>query len=151
MGLTTPGTKFPSLVDLANHKVAEWYVVYFDRERPLIFPQRWLKKGFKHIELCRRVSIGPGPQDAVWLLLLPTSEMLQVELWLNSDPPWKRYPGLPVQKVTTVRPYFWMRSRWEIGPFSCVEAAKSALGIRAFWVRTPYQLYRYIKQRGGVV
>lgn len=140
-----------SLIDLANCKTAEWWVVYFDRDPPEIFPQRWLKRGFRHIELCQRVSLGTRPDEAVWLLLMPTSEMLQVALQVDPRPPWHRYPGLAVQKVTTVRPYYWLRSRFELGPQSCVEVAKAALGIRSFWVRTPYQLYKYIRKRNGIV
>lgn len=30
---------------------------------------------------------------------------------------------------------------------TCVGMAKAVLGIRAFWVTTPYQLYRYIERR----
>lgn len=37
------------------------------------------------------------------------------------------------------------------GPFmmagTCVGLVKAWLGVRAFWVITPYQLYRYLKRR----
>ena len=32
--------------------------------------------------------------------------------------------------------------------FNCVEVVKSLLGIRAFWIWTPYQLYKYLKEGG---
>ena len=32
--------------------------------------------------------------------------------------------------------------------FNCVEVTKALLGIRRFWVFTPYQLYRYLHVTG---
>lgn len=31
--------------------------------------------------------------------------------------------------------------------FTCVEAVKRVLGLRAWWVFTPWQLYRYLKDK----
>jgi hypothetical protein len=37
-------------------------------------------------------------------------------------------------------------------PFlSCVEIAKHALGVRAWWILTPFQLYRHLRARGAQV
>lgn len=33
------------------------------------------------------------------------------------------------------------------GPHSCVTAIKRLLSIRAWWVQTPWQLYRYLEDR----
>lgn len=36
------------------------------------------------------------------------------------------------------------------GPLTCVNVIKHLLGIRAFWVNTPEQLYDYLKKREAV-
>jgi len=130
--------------------VCEWYVVFHRR-----YWTRWffrgLKKGFQHVELARPIRIGPEIGDVVWLHMLPAFEMLDAELAFDSRPPWVRCPESTVQKVTAMRPKGKVRSWFHIGPITCVEAVKWALGIRSFWLRTPWQLYRYIQRRGGVV
>tara|TARA_R110000765_G_scaffold35457_2_gene79833 strand:+ start:2046 stop:2468 length:423 start_codon:yes stop_codon:yes gene_type:complete len=40
-----------------------------------------------------------------------------------------------------------MRTPMLFAPFTCVEVAKSVLGIRAWWVWTPWQLFNYIKDK----
>lgn len=34
-------------------------------------------------------------------------------------------------------------------PATCVSVVKGVLGIRAWWVLTPYQLYKYLLKHGG--
>lgn len=131
-------------------KVREWYVVYHNRESGHWF-FKYLKPGFRHIELTRPEYFGPGPADCVWLNLLPSYEMLDAEISTDPRAPWMKCPESTVQKVTTIAPLGKIRSRWDMGPPTCVEVAKIALGIRAFWVRTPEQLYHYISARGGII
>jgi len=139
-----------SLLDTEGLKVREWYVVYHHREAYYWFT-RLLKPGYRHVELVRPLQFGPGVSDVVWHHLLPMFEMLDVELSTDPRPPWIRCPSSIVQKVTVARPLLSVRSWFDIGPTTCVEVVKMALGIRAFWVRTPWQLFRYIKKRNGVL
>jgi hypothetical protein len=139
-----------SLLDVAGMKVSEWYVVYHDRA-PYRWFFRYLKPGFRHVELARPIYYGPGVNDVAWLFLLPMFEMLDVQLSTDPTPPWVRCPKSTVQKVTAMRPLGQVRDWFQVGPSTCVEAAKWALGIRAFWLRTPHQLYKYIHKRNGVV
>lgn len=41
-------------------------------------------------------------------------------------------------------PYVWR------GPLTCVTVVKQILGVHAWWIQTPRQLYRFLLQRGGV-
>ena len=143
-------TKQISLLDTVGAKTREWYVLYHDRV-PFFRFTKYLKPGFRHVELAKPIQIGPGIDDVLWLHLLPTFEMLDVELSFDPTPPWVRCPQSVIQRVTATRPYYRVRQWFHIGPVSCVETAKNALGINAFWVRTPWQLYRYINRRGGVI
>ena len=139
-----------SLLDTPGYKVREWYVVYHKRD----FHHWWgrfLKPEFRHVELARPLQYGPAVSDVLWLQVLPTYEMLDAEICTDSRPPWVRCPGAIVQKVTAARLLDTLRSWWDMGPPTCVEIVKAALGIRAFWVRTPYQLYKYINRRNGVI
>jgi hypothetical protein len=151
-GRTTAETKSPklSLFDTSGMKVREWYVCYFPRLPYLWFIHFW-KQGFRHVELARPIQCGPGVDDVVWLQVVPTFEMIDIELCIDPRPPWVKCPGIIVQKVTSVVKPASIRSWFDIGPPSCVEAAKMALSIKAFWVRTPWQLYKYISKRNGVI
>jgi hypothetical protein len=112
---------------------------------------KWLRPGFRHVELTRAVRYGPGMSDVLWLSLLPSVEMLDAEIGFDARPPWVRCPGSAFQRVTATRPVGSMRQWWHFGPLSCVEIAKMALGVNAFAVRTPWQLYQYIQRRDGVI
>lgn len=138
------------LFDTANAKVREWYVCYFPREPHFWFTRTW-KQGFRHVELTRPVQYGPGVTDVMWLNLLPTFETLDVEVSLDPRPPWEKIPGVRIQKVTATRKLWSVRSWFDAGPTSCVEVVKMALGINAFFVRTPWQLYKYIAKRNRVL
>lgn len=146
----TPTSPELSLLDTAGMKVREWYVVYHDRN-PYYWFSKWQKPGFRHVELARPIYYGEGADDVAWIHVLPTFEMLDVELSTDPRPPWERCSDSTVQKVTAMRQLWSVRSWFDLGPTTCVEAVKWALGIRSFWVRTPWQLYRYINKRNGVV
>ena len=139
-----------SLLDTAGMKTRNWFVVYHHRI-PFFRFTKWLKPGFRHVELARPVQYGPGLSDVFWLHVLPTFEMLDAEVSLDPTPPWVRCPQATIQHVTASRPLGNVRQWFHIGPVSCVEIVKNALGINAFWVRTPWQLYQYINRRGGVI
>ena len=139
-----------SLLDTSSAKTRTWYVAYFPRTPHYWFAHTW-KQGFRHVELTRPLQYGPNPADVMWLNLLPTFENLDVEVSYDPRPPWVKVPEARIQKVTTTIRTPSVRSWFDIGPPSCVELAKYALGINAFTVRTPYQLWKYIQKRNGVL
>lgn len=139
-----------SLFDTAGLKTRTWYVVYHHRE-PYYWFTKFLKPGFRHVEAAQEVRFGPEDHERVWLNLLPTFELLDVEISTDPRSLQEKCPTSTVQKVTTLQPLTKVRSWFDIGPPSCVEVIKMALGIRAFFVRTPWQLFRYIQRRGGVI
>lgn len=139
-----------SLLDTAGAKIRDWYVCYFPRTPYFKFAHA-LKQGFRHVELARPVRYGPELSDTVWLHVIPTFETLDAEVSLDPTPPWVRCPEATIQRVRATRRTGAVRSWWDMGPPTCVETVKAALGINAFFVRTPWQLYKYIDQRGGVI
>lgn len=149
---TMTATKYPevSLLDTSGMKVREWYVCYLPRIPHYWFAHFW-KQGFRHVELTRPLQYGPGINDVMWLNVLPTFETLDVEISYDSRPPWVKMRGVTIQKVTAVQPVGVVRSWFDIGPITCVEIVKCALGIKSLFVRTPWQLYRYIAKRNCVI
>ena len=139
-----------SLIDTPGYKVREWYVVYHPRT-PYYRLSGLMKQGFRHVELVRPVPYGPRHTDVMWLQLLPTFENLDVDLCMDPRPPWVRCPQSTVQKVTAMCKTPSVREWFHVGPVSCVEIAKFALGINSFWVNTPWQLYKYINRRNCVI
>lgn len=139
-----------SLLDTAGKKVCEWYVLYHPRT-PFYRLSGLMKQGFRHVELVRPYRYGPAYTDTMWLHLLPTFESLDAEICMDPRPPWVKCPDSTVQKVTAVRSMPSVREWFHVGPVSCVEVAKFALGIKSFWVNTPFQLYKYIAKRGGII
>ena len=139
-----------SLLDTAGMVHSEWYLVYHRRDA-VRWWGKFMPRGFRHVELARALRYGPGLSDVAWLYMIPAYEMLDVELSQDSRPPWVRWPESTCQKVVAMRRCGSMRSWFDIGPTTCVEVVKMALGFRAFWVRTPFQLYKYINRHRGVI
>ena len=106
-----------------------------------------VKQGFRHCDLWRAERFGDSPDQVVWLRLRPTFEILECFLEFDPTPPWVKHPdAYRAEKWQVLLEGKLTRSRqwWTCRPPSCVETCKNALGIKAFWVYTPYQLYRYI-------
>jgi hypothetical protein len=120
------------------------YIVVF-RNLPYRQGRLWrlLKDGFEHVELWREMA--PG----AWLRFDTAMEFLSVELY--GDPPQELLePGLTVLRYTGEVPPGSIRQPWRSGPVTCVELAAAFLGVRLpFLVRTPYQLYRFLRKRNG--
>lgn len=139
-----------SLLDTAGFRYFEWTVVYYPRQ-PYYFWSKWIKQGFRHCELWRPYRYGEGVDEIGWLRITPTFEILEAEIDTNPASPGLRFPGCTVQPVKILSKAYKMRQWFHFGPVSCTEIVKAALGINNFLVRTPWQLYRYIKRHGGVL
>lgn len=140
-----------SLLDLTpGQRYFEWWVVFYPRT-PYFFWAGLLKQGFRHCELWREYRFGKEAHECVWLRLTPTFEILEADLDFDPRPPWIRFPGCTVQKVQVLSTAYKVRQWFHVGPISCTEIVKNALGINSFWMRTPYQLYRHLRKLDGVV
>lgn len=139
-----------SLLDVAGLDTANWHVIYMNRG----LDQWWakpLKDGFQHCWLAKRLQYGPLPTDVVWIRVDPCLPFIHADVFLEAQPPWVQDQTLTVQRVTCARPAKKVREWFALGPPSCVETVKAFLGINKFWVRTPWQLYQFIRDRGGVL
>lgn len=108
---------------------------------------RLLKPGYRH---CFAVVEAPGGRDGDaprWLLYNPLSVGTQMALWPGVDAAELR-AGLEAEGYTVVQTRVRPLGRRVLGwrPFTCVEAVKRVLGLRAPAVLTPWQLRRYLEE-----
>lgn len=125
-----------SLLDTANRFPVEWWLVYSDTDRPHWW-NRWLAPRYRHVSAYRR-------DGRVWLAYLPNAEFVDVHILRTDEQPWPQ--SAIVQRVVALRREGAVRSRLFLGPITCVEHMKALLGIRAWFLRTPLQLYRYCRR-----
>lgn len=130
----------PSLLDLAGGYLIDAWVVFRNTpERPR-WHLRGLRDGFRHCDVWVR-------DRGVWVCMEPYFEF--PALRAHTADPWDVVDK--ALKPTFVRAQRVVRlgsltTPWLLGPLTCVEAVKLALGVRAFWVRTPHQLYQYLRK-----
>lgn len=128
--------------DLIGLSKTSLYLIYEDKI-PCMWWQKFLKKGYKHVFAIRfdgffwiKTDLTIGFMDSE---VLPVYDRATIKTVLKGH-------NATYQYVET-----WRKTRYRslFAPWSCVEAMKALLGIRAWWVLTPYQLYKYIEARHG--
>jgi len=101
---------------------------------------RFLRRGFRHC--FAMIQFGEG-----WVLYNPLSNGTQIDVWAGVGEDtvrgWLEGQGFVVVEYDLAPlgpdPLAW-------APFSCVEAVKRALRVRAGHVVTPWQLYRFLRK-----
>ncbi|PWC36444.1 hypothetical protein [Azospirillum sp. TSO35-2] len=121
----------------AFRPVTAWVV--YRGEAPLWW-LRVLKPGFRH---CLAL-LHDGRRWVVVDPLAGFTDIAVLDLPAGFDlPGWYRAQGLTVDAAPLHRPA--AAAPW--GPFTCVEAVKRLIGLRAPWVLTPWQLHRHLSRR----
>jgi hypothetical protein len=100
---------------------------------------RILKRGYQHVFALRR-------DGAVWVVVQPTFSFIDVDLIRNDLTPWQLFPGFAIQHVTVMRRAQWDIGEFTLGPLTCVTLMKALLGIRAWHIVTPHQLFKRCTQ-----
>lgn len=138
-----------SLIDTAYKHITDIWVVFLDLDRDYLPAERsrfWelLKPGFRHVE-CWSYD----DYLNIWIRLDTNIELIVPGIYF--DPPWKILTHLnpTVKHVRRLVAKGYWRVKFHIGPITCVEAVKSFLGISAFFVRTPFQLYNFLRKEDG--
>lgn len=125
--MTPPDPPRQALVVFAGHADLKWLQV--------------LRPGFRH---CFALLARPGG----WVVYNPLSHFTELEV-LDDRPAsdlmqWLRGQGYRVLACQAAEPVP-VPAPWR--PYTCVEAIKRVLGLRAPWVFTPWQLYRFLGGR----
>lgn len=127
------------LLDVADRAGVTWYLVFIEAEAPYWWT-RFFKPGFRHVYALRH-------DGQHWIMLQPRLDFIDIEvLPLPSYLTIQEITDSPnVIKVTAWRRPGRMRHPWIAGPVTCVEVIKGILGIRAFFLWTPWQLFKYCR------
>lgn len=134
-----------SLVDLEYcHSIDVWAVFVDMDENHLRVARspfwRWLRPGFQHVEIWK-----PLPIEG-WLRI-DTSVEAAVPQYFKG-PPWEQLKRLNPTSIRVRRSV--TNGKWRnpffIGPVTCVETAKAFLGVASLFIRTPYQLYKFLRK-----
>lgn len=106
---------------------------------------RVLKPGFRHC--LAFLPLGDG-----WVAYNPMShwtELTPAGAWHAPDlAAWLGRNGFTVVE-THFKPPSMTVAPWR--PYTCVEAVKRVLGLKARWVTTPWQLFLHLRREGGIV
>lgn len=114
----------------------DWYVV-FTGSKLDNWLMRWLNPDFKHVYMVKE-------DDGLWVIVNSSNAYTSVTTELIDSYPHIRLlcPNAVILPVRTrINP---SNYQWHVGINSCVDVCKGILGIRRFWIWTPYQLYRYL-------
>ncbi len=127
-----------SLLDTVDSWILDWYVVFrkLEEEQTRSWWWKLLKPEFQHVEVWRC-------DRGIWIRIDPCFELVQAEA--HELPPWDFFHEKYAAKVVRVQRAVKkgrLREPLFVGPWTCVEIAKSFLGVRAPFVRTPWQLYK---------
>lgn len=135
-----------SLLDLADRDFSWWYVLFADCDH-LRWWNRFLKPGFKHVQLWRPIAFGPALDDKFWLVVDPGVEHIDTRIDWSPQPPWERDPSITAMRVEVAVRKKKVRDFFSFGPITCVELTKAHLGIYSARIRTPWQLAKYLRAR----
>lgn len=128
-----------TLLDTIGRHPVDWWLVYSDMDDRSHWLARFLRPGFQHVLALRR-------DGRVWIAIHPHFSFVDVQIIREDLTPWQMYPqATTIQHVTAMRVNAYSLGELHIGPLTCVEVMKSLLGIRAWRVRTPWQLHQHCR------
>lgn len=125
-------------METSKKTTVDWFII-FTQSRCKMWLMKFLKKNFSHVYAAKK---SPGGQ--FWIIVNPLLPFLSCELLLVDQYP---HPRLFVENgavILPVKAYIKNEARWAFCVFNCVEVVKALLGIKSFWVFTPWQLYKYL-------
>ena len=130
-------------MDTTTKAIEEWWVVFTDsKDENLLTP--FLQEGFQHVYAMKKTE-----GEIMWHVINCMRSHIHVDLEpIDTYPHPRCYAGedaviIPVRAIIDTS-----RIRGTLGIFNCVEVVKGLLGIKEFWVWTPWQLYKYLMRAG---
>lgn len=127
------------------HKIIEDYYIVFTESKSQYWFVKMLNPRFQHV-----LAIKKSAGGRFWIVINPLFPYTLVDIMTVID-----YPDIIMllkehkyKTVMRVKTNIINKPRHTLCIINCVEIIKSLLGIRAFWIWTPYQLYKYLKKQG---
>lgn len=128
--------KRESLLDTIGERSGNFLLVYSKNSPRLAWFTRWIDREFEHVEVWQDLGLG------YYLRVQPYHDVFVVDM----------AEGAPDGRVQRVRAKRIRRdAMFPFGLKTCVSVAKTMLGIRNPFIVTPWQLFRYVEKRKGVV
>ena len=126
-----------------EHIRNEWLVFFYTPFNPPWYT-KWRKKGFTHVG-----AMNFYPKFNCWLVLEGLYGRLHVELIDGPEAQKilsyvKRLNGKVLKGREMDTPNF--RGEWWVKEHSCVSYIQRLIGLRSFWMFTPYQLFCALKK-----
>ena len=126
-----------------EHIRNEWLVFFYTPFNPPWYT-KWRKKGFTHVG-----AMNFYPEFDCWMLLEWLYGRLHVELIDGPEAQKilsyvKRLNGKVLKGREMDTPNF--RGEWWVKEHSCVSYIQRLIGLRSFWMFTPYQLFCALKK-----
>lgn len=123
-----------------SSKIKEEYYIVFTASKHNNWMVRLQKAPFQHVYAVKK-SLG----QQFWIVINPLSSYTSVNIHPVSEYPTIRSLVDCGDIVVKVKAFIDSKDRYTLCVFNCVEVVKSLLGIRNFWLFTPYQLYKHLK------
>ena len=131
-------------MDKAASSVEDYYIIFTGSTHNHWLIKR-LRKPFQHV-----FAVKKSPGGRFWIIINPLITHTHIDIIAVSQFPTigtllidpESSVVIPVTATITAK------ERHTLCIFNCVEVVKSLLGMRAFWIWTPYQLYKRLKKGG---
>jgi hypothetical protein len=131
------------VIETESHYLSEWTLVFRNVDPTKMTSPLWrlLRPGFQHVE-CWREDRG------VWIQLDPGFELVSTAVHEHAPEQleWLPWAKPTFFKVMFPAPKHRLRAPFFVGPLTCVEYVKAAIGVPGAFVRTPYQLFKKVQQ-----
>jgi len=129
------------MAELVENEI-DWIIVFSDKERL----QPWdlfTSKGYRHCFAIRWDGFN-------WILIDPLGSWLEVQVM-----PYGIDENVPAKMLELGHNLLYVRksrsNKFIVrGPMTCVNIMKHLIGLKAFWIITPKQLYNYLKRKDYV-
>lgn len=122
----------------------EWYVVFTESGYSSRF-MRLLRPGFRHCYAMKKTEGGN-----FWQIINPRLTYLDVgQVLVSRYPTVRDYAGEDAVILNIESSTEGSKPRGMLCWFNCVEVIKAVLGVKQFFVFTPWQLYNYLRINHG--
>lgn len=135
-------------MELGQAPEFDWLIIFIDKEEPNAWWDYFFhtRKGFKHV-----FAMAYQPGSYHWLFMDWTSKYLQFWMYhperANDVIKWAKNSANAT--IVSYRPTKQKNSVFNVPVLYCTEAIKHLLGLKKFFIWTPWQLYKYLMRTGG--
>lgn len=122
----------------------QWFVI-FEHANKNRWHHRYLKPGFHHCYAMKKTEAGK-----FWIVVNPQWSHVQLDYrMVDTFPEPRDYAGDYCKIIEFQAKIDPMKTTCQLGILTCVDILKKFMGIKAFKVQTPYQLFKHLEDHNG--